>query len=343
MRDTLKARVAAAIDAGARGELGPDARDALLRDLARWQADGVAPYGRLVGKHDARGVDPLDWPALPTDVFRHVRVARHAPSLDACVFRTSGTTSGQRGEHPLRDLELYDRAAEAAARLTLFREGAPLRLVMLAPHPDEAPDSSLSYMLGRFEAWFGTTTDWVFPLDERLERALDEAGDAPVALLGTSFAFVHAEDLLDRRFALAPGSRVMQTGGFKGRSREVAPDALRRAIAERYGVPEPSVVAEYGMTELSSQMYERVGADTAGRLWVPPWVRARVVDPESLADVPDGARGILRIDDPANLDSVSAIQTSDLAIRHGAAIELLGRAPGAVPRGCSLSVEEALG
>lgn len=337
MREALKARALACVDADGAG------RDALLRDLARWQAERVAPYGRLVARAAARGDDPLDWPALPTDVFRHVRVAGHPPADDVRVFRTSGTTSGARGEHALRDLALYDRAAERAARLALFAQ-APMDLVILAPRPDDAPDSSLSYMLGRFEAWFGRRTRWVFPIDDRLEAALAEAGEVPVALLGTSFAFVHAEDRLGaRRFALPPGSLAMQTGGFKGRSREVAPDALRRAIAERYGLPAARVVAEYGMTELSSQMYEPLDAPAPGRLWVPGWVRARVVDPETLAEVPEGTEGILRVDDPANLDSVAAVQTADLAIRRGDAVELLGRAPGAVPRGCSLSVEEALG
>lgn len=337
MRAALRARILEAI-ARADGE----GRDALLRDLARWQAARVAPYGRLVARHAARGVDPLDWPALPTDVFRHVRVAGHAEDEDVAVFRTSGTTSGARGEHAFAELELYDRAAERAARLALFAGLARADLVILAPTPDEAPSSSLSYMLGRFAEWFGRRARWVFPIDERLARALDEAGEAPVALLGTSFAFVHAEDaLVARRFAMPQGSFAMQTGGFKGRSRELDAAALRAGIAARYGLPDARVVAEYGMTELSSQLYERFGAP--GRLWAPPWVRARVVDPETLAEVPDGSTGLLRLDDPANLDSVAAIQTADLAIRHADGLELLGRAPGAVPRGCSLAVEEALG
>ncbi len=281
-------------------------------------------------------------PGLPTDVFRHIRVAGHPAAQDTRVFRTSGTTSGLRGEHPMRDLSLYDLAAKTAARFALFSDVERLHLIVLAPRPEEASDSSLSYMLGRFERWFGGRVDWAFPIDDRLEAALADA-TAPVALLGTSFAFVHAEDRLRRRFELPAGSRVMQTGGFKGRSRAVAPGVLREAISARYGVPTERIVTEYGMTELSSQLYDlplRGGAP--GRLWVPGWVRARVVDPQTLSPVEDGVTGVLRLDDAANVDSVCAIQTSDLAIRHGERIELLGRAPGAVARGCSLAVEEAL-
>lgn len=350
MRDALARAIAALIERLADGGVDDAARDACLAELARWQRERVAPYARL---WRVRG----DEPAVPTDVFRHVRVASHPPEEDRRVFLTSGTTHGARGRHALRDLTLYDRAAHAAARYGLFPDRERMRLVMLAPHPDEVPESSLSYMLGRFEPWFGTDVRWVWregglELDALAAslRAAEDAGD-PVALLGTSFAFVHAEDGLgDARFTLPVGSRVMQTGGYKGRSREVAPEALRAQLASRYGVPAARIVAEYGMTELSSQMYETtLRASLLGqpvpprRLWVPGWVRARVLDPERLAPVPEGEVGVLRIDDLANLDSVAALQTSDLAIARGRELELLGRAPGATPRGCSLAVEEALG
>lgn len=346
MSAALREAVLSLIDRLADGSRDDEARDRLLEEIANHQRERVEPYRRLWA---ARGA----FPAVPTDVFRHVRVAAHPPEEDRRVFLTSGTTSGARGRHALRDLSLYDRAARAAARYALFPDRARTRLVVLAPPPDEAPESSLSYMLGRFEEWFGEGTRWAWSgggLDlEALDAALREADGDPVALLGTSFAFVHAEDALGARtFALAPGSRVMQTGGFKGRSREVAPEALRAAIAARYGVPEAHVVAEYGMTELSSQMYEltlraALRGEVASRaLWVPGWVRVTAVDPGTLAPLSPGEVGVLRVDDLANLDTVCAIQTSDLAIVREDGVELLGRAPGATPRGCSLAVEEAL-
>jgi hypothetical protein len=328
-RDELKTQIGALIDRLAGGGRDDAARDRLLDEAAAYQRERVHPYARLCS---ARG----DRAALPTDVFRFARVASFEPAEEIAAFLTSGTTSGARGRHAFSDLSLYDRAARTAAAHALFPD-APIDLVVLAPHPHEAPESSLSYMLGRFEEWFGARTTWVWRdggLDlDVLSSALDT--DRKVALLGTSFAFVHAEDRLDRSFQLPAGSRIMQTGGFKGRSREIAKDELARALSARYGVTE--IVAEYGMTELSSQMY---GADL---LWAPGWVRATAVDPETLAPVPDGTAGVLRIDDLANLDSVCAIQTSDLAIIRPLGIELLGRAPGAIPRGCSLAIDEALG
>ncbi len=343
-RDALHAKIAAAFE----GELTPDARDVLLAELRTHQAAHVAPYGRLVR---ARGLDA----ALPTDVFRFARVAAHGPEHDVRVFRTSGTTNGARGQHFFRDLSLYDRAAQTWAARMLFADG-PLRLVVLAPDETDAPDSSLSYMLSRFASWFAASSESVparfcwrdGALDvDALVAALTDARE-PIALLGTSFAFVFAEDALAERnvrFALPAGSRVMQTGGFKGRTREVSPEAMLTMMSARYGVTEDRVVAEYGMTELSSQAYETtlVEPDAPRRLRFPPWVRVTAVDPVELRALPIGATGLLRIDDAANLDSACAIQTADLArVEADGSFVLFGRAPGATPRGCSLAVEEAL-
>jgi hypothetical protein len=151
----------------------------------------------------------------------------------------------------------------------------------------------------------------------------------------------------------------MHTGGFKGRLRDVEPAALASDLALRYGIDAAWIVQEYGMTELSSQCYEpalrqaalarvpdrapATATDTVdtgrGAFWVPGWMRATVVDPETLAPVAPGAVGLLRVDDLANLDTACAVQTSDLARAVEGGIVLLGRAPGATPRGCSLAVD----
>jgi hypothetical protein len=303
--------------------------------------------------------DPLRWPALPTDVFRFARVAAHPETEDVKVFRTSGTTDSRRGSHHLRDLSLYDRAARAAARFALFPDEERMQLVVLAPSAAEQPDSSLSYMLGRFAEWFGRGPSIHVvtgsALDaELLARTLVEAerSQSRLALLGTTFAFVHAEDALGgQRFALPAGSRIMQTGGLKGRVRSVEPEAMLRSLSARYGVDERMVIQEYGMTELCSQLYESTLRDAVlglpsgrRRLLCPGWVRVSAVDAETLAPVANGAEGLLRVDDLANLEGgVCAIQTSDRARVVGNGVELLGRAEGATPRGCSRAIDLALG
>lgn len=328
-------------------------RDALLAEVARSQAEHVAPFQRLVAARNGRfDRGPDEWPALPTDVFRFTRVAAHPASDDMAVFRTSGTTNGRRGEHALAHVYTYLHAAETMAARSLFPEGKK-RLLMLAPMAIEAPDSSLSFMLEMFEATFATSTTWAWSdgtLDVRVARAeLEGSRHEPTGVCATSFALVHLLDTLGgARIPLPAGSFVMQTGGFKGRSREVDARTLRAQLAETFALPEHRIVSEYGMTELCSQLYGdgivsgAVPGDGIERLLVPPWVRVTPCDAETLRPVPAGAVGVLRFDDLANVDSCVSIQTADRGRLDGDRIVLLGRAPGATPRGCSLAIEEAL-
>ncbi|HMI91131.1 MAG TPA: acyl-protein synthetase [Polyangiales bacterium] len=357
-RAALVARSAALITALAHGGRDDRTRDQLLREVLAFQRAAVPAYGRIVAQLGPQNAsDPLDWPAVPTDVFRVTRVAAHPAEQDVKRFRTSGTSSAERGEHALRELRLYDLAARAAARHALFPDVERMPLVLLAPRAEELPDSSLSYMLDRFGTWFGAGPSTYALHDGALDHALlvetlqrCERDATPVALLGTSFAFVHAEDALGaQRFALPRGSRIMQTGGFKGRSRTIEPEAMLELLAARYGIDPAFIVQEYGMTELSSQLYETTLRDAAlgrdpgpRRLWVPGWLRVNRVDAGSLLPVAGEREGLLRIDDLANIDSACAIQTSDRALPCEDGIRVLGRAEGATPRGCSLAIDAVL-
>lgn len=344
-------------------------RDVLLAELASFQREHVAPFARLCTARSARfDGTPDAWPALPTDVFRHVRVSVFGEGGDARVFRTSGTTSGARGAHPFVDLALYDRVAMLGADHALLRpRSAPLPaadLLLLALEPMEHAESSLTHMLVLFEHALrgrdpSTRVTWALAGDrvdvDALTRALEAAARAgrAVVLCATSFALIFAEDALERaRFTLPAGSRVMFTGGFKGRTRTLDEPAIRAAVTARYGVPDHAVVAEYGMTELSSQLWGRdllasAGCARPGVFWAPPWVRVTAVDPVSLSPLADGERGLLRIDDLANLDSCAFLQTADVGATFretdgSRSVRLDGRDPTATPRGCSLAIEEAL-
>jgi hypothetical protein len=190
----------------------------------------------------------------------------------------------------------------------------------------------------------------VLELEHAGARALDAGED--LIVLATSFALVGLLDALEGRALRVPERTVvMQTGGFKGKSREIAPSELRRSIAYTFGISEARVISEYGMTELTSQLYEATlpGAALqaehhghAGIYFEPAWLRVVPVDPVSLRPVAEGEVGIARIVDLGNIDSAIAIQTQDRVRRVSRGIELLGRAPGAPPRGCSLAVEEFL-
>jgi acyl-CoA synthetase (AMP-forming)/AMP-acid ligase II len=137
----------------------------------------------------------------------------------------------------------------------------------------------------------------------------------------------------------------METGGFKGRTRVVERATLYREASERLGIPLDAIVAEYGMTELSSQYYD----DPAGRNRIeprvkvaPPWLRAIVVDGDG-GPVPEGVVGAIRHVDLANRGSVIAVETEDLGALVGpAGLVLFGREQGAELRGCSLDAETLL-
>lgn len=358
-RAGLKARIEALLHKCADGSEHVAERDGLLLELAQYQMRWVTPYGNFAAQRlRGRALDAADAvPALPTDGFRFARISSRSEQEDLRRFQSSGTTQDTRSLHPLQDLSLYDLGAKIAARHALFPDLERMQLLILAPREAELPESSLSYMLARFVEWFGAAhTHYVWPIDSEsltgLDRSLREAErtGTPVALLGTSFAFVHALDALkDARYALPEKSRIMQTGGFKGRSREIAPDAMRAWLSERFGVPGPYIVAEYGMTELSSQLYETTLRDAAlghtlrpRRLWAPSFVRLNLVQPESMQFVEGAGEGLVRIDDLANLDSVAAIQTADVGVRDAHGVALRGRAQGAIARGCSITADELI-
>jgi hypothetical protein len=361
-RESLHARARAFVEAFERGAPMPEPFDTLACDLARHQAAHVPAYGRLCR---VRGVDPAtlgraaDAPAVPTDAFKLARIAAFPPAEAAVTFRTSGTTAGSRGTHEMRDASTYDAAAHAFGKWALT-DGftLPVPVLVLGPPPEEASDSSLTHMIDLFVRRFGTPAssaetyflrDGVFELpalDERVSRLLvDNVEEALV--LTTSFALVHFLEALGASpFPLPRKTRLMQTGGYKGKSREVSPAVLRRDVARVFGIDERAIVSEYGMTELSSQFYEALARDPEAARGVyvePPWARVVPVDPETLAPVPDGEVGIARIEDLMNVESAFAVLAADRVRRTAGGFELLGRAPGAPPRGCSLAIDELFG
>jgi hypothetical protein len=255
--------------------------------------------------------------------------------------------------------------------------GSRFQLAFLTPPPEQAPHSSLVYMFETIRrklnlpdaAFLGSSNDsGITPLNQQqrsgqpfgesisiaAEWALDfsatisalrEAMEShrPLVLLGTAFSFVHLLDHLAEQklqFDLPDGSLVMETGGYKGRSRTLSKIELHELISNRLGVPRSSIVCEYGMSEISSQAYDtgeiRNSKFEIRTFRFPPWTRARVVSPETGLEVSDGETGLIQIFDLANVFSVMAVQTEDLAVRRGDAFELIGRDQAAEPRGCSL-------
>jgi acyl-protein synthetase LuxE len=337
---------------------------ALARDLFAYQIAHNAPYAafaRAAGFDAARLPERIEEiPAVPAAAFKEARLATFPPDETAAAFETSGTTRGRGGRHELPTTRLYEAALLASFDRMLLPDGARLRYLQLVPDPRQNPNSSLGYMMATVErergdgagGWYldGDALD----VDRFVRDATRASADGiAVCVATTAFALVALLDALAERgvrLALPRGSRIMETGGFKGRARVVERGALYTGASDRLRVPLDAVVAEYGMTELSSQYYDSFASRNRiePRVKVaPPWLRAIVVDGEG-RPLRDGVVGAIRHIDLANRGSVIAIETEDLGAlvpvtdseRPG--LVLLGRDDGAELRGCSLDAETLL-
>lgn len=301
-----------------------------------------------------------DIPALPTSAFKELDVTSLAPMDRTSVFHSSGTTEQRpsRHFHSIESLALYEASLLGWFRECLMREGqGRIRFLSLTPPPAAAPHSSLVHMFETLQReagvgaprFFGAIDETgAWSLDERgVEAAMRESCDAgkPVLLLGTAFSYVNWLDQLvadGRTLHLPPGSRVLETGGYKGRSRTLPKAELHQLLGERLGVTREQIVCEYGMSEMSSQAYDVASTDDSVAssslrcFQFPPWARVRILSPETGREVQDGETGLVRVLDLANLWSVAAVQTEDLGIRRGSGFGLVGRAMTAEARGCSL-------
>ncbi|HYW54128.1 MAG TPA: hypothetical protein VE826_09160 [Dongiaceae bacterium] len=351
----LDARVLAAIGAYA---LDDDAFLALARDLFAYQVERNAPYGAFA-RAAGFGADHLperieDIPAVPAAAFKEARLATFPPNETAAWFETSGTTRGRGGRHELPTTRLYDAALLASFDRMLLADGARLRYLNLVPDPRERPHSSLGHMMGVVARERGDgASGWYLHGDDLdadafvRDAARAAAAGIAVCVATTAFALVALLDALAERdlaLALPAGSRIMETGGFKGRTRVVDRATLYAQASDRLGVPVEAIVAEYGMTELSSQYYDtfasRARVDTRVKV-PPPWLRPIVVGGDG-RPLPRGVVGALRHIDLANRGSVIAIDTEDLGALTAEGLVLIGRDEGAELRGCSLDAETLL-
>lgn len=347
---------------------------AVAFDIAEYQGRYNARYQRLQAHFRSvtgaalsglvEGIAPV-----PSDAFRAAPVFAFDRALAVRGFRSSGTTAQRAAVHWMRTTSTYEVVALEWGRRALLDQlpaSSPSPIVVaLAPWTGLDTPSSLGFMMQRFmEAFDGCSLDtrrsraqfelsaaerWLIR-DECVDfdglakvTALAHACSCPVVLLATSFALVGLFDAASgQRLELPAGSVVMQTGGYKGRSRELSTSEMAEQIAKTFG--SVTVVNEYGMTELSSQLYDAcsLGARTAGEYVEPPWLRVILRDPVTLLPVEPGNAGLLSFVDLANVDSAVAILTQDWGVREGRGVRLLGRMAGAELRGCSLDIEALL-
>jgi hypothetical protein len=279
-------------------------------------------------------------PSVPTTAFKDADLTTLPARQRTAVFHSSGTTKHRpsRHFHSAATLALYEAALWPMFAQRMAKKG---QLVILTPTPGEAPHSSLVHMMETVRRRIGaprSASVGAAALEDGrvLAAAIRSAIRNPQStlLLGTAFAFVRLLDSI-KSLPLPSGSRVMETGGYKGRTREVPREELHALISAKLGVPRSGIVSEYGMCELSSQFY---ATSRSAVFTGPPWTRVQVINPETGCEAREGERGLIRVFDLANRASVIAIQIEDVGTRRGDGFELIGRAPQAEARGCSLMV-----
>lgn len=331
---------------------------ALALAVFRHQFEECGPYRTYCESLDASPDSVRNWsevPPVPIQAFKAASLCCGEPER---VFLSTGTTQGaeNRSRHALPDLRLYRASAVTGMRRFLFPDIDRIDMVSLIRPAADHPDSSLAQMVAWAAEDFGR--DGIVECAAGAEPSFDlfvetlrrsERDGSRLAILTTTGALIHFFDYARSRsisFRLPHGSRLMDTGGGKGGPRPMSRKGILHAVWSAFAIPGYFAVNEYGMAELSSQYYDSVirdrydGVHRGRALVAPPWLRAVVVDPETLRPVADGEPGLVCHYDLANAGSAMAVLSEDLGSLDGAGLKLIGRAPAAEMRGCSFSAAE---
>ena len=271
-------------------------------------------------------------PFLPIDFFKSKKIIASNKNYDI-VFTSSGTTGANTSKHYVLDVQHYQKSYRNTFH-HFYGNITEYCVLALLPSYLERKDSSLIYMMDDLikqsnHSQSGFYLHDIKTLTEKITR-LDAKG-TKIVLIGVSFALL---DMAENNKMQLKNTIVMETGGMKGRRKEMIRSALHQVLKKGFGVE--NIHSEYGMTELLTQAYSKGN----GLFHTPPWMKVLIRDPEDpLAFQPLGKTGGLNIIDLANIDSCSFIATQDLGRIHtDGSFEILGRFDHSDIRGCNLMV-----
>jgi len=270
-------------------------------------------------------------PFLPISFFKTHKVMSDVFE-PAQVFESSGTTATVNSRHYVRDAALY-RQSFMQAFERMYGSIKDWCIIGLLPAYLERENSSLVVMVDALIRESGHVQSgfylYAFEAVKNLLAELENQHQKTL-LIGVTFALL---EFAEQYPVELNHTIIMETGGMKGRRKELTRPELHSILCKGFGVS--AVHSEYGMTELQSQAYSK----ESGRFYCPPWMKVLVRDEEDPLSIKEQGRGVLNIIDLANIDSCSFIATDDAGIVYeDGSFEVLGRMDNSDIRGCSLLV-----
>ncbi len=310
--------------------------ESLTIEIFKYQFDHNPVYRSfcdLLYVHPSDIVSIENIPFLPIQFFKTHEVISSSNSQIQKTFTSSGTTGSILSKHHITDLSIYEKSFRTTFN-SLYGSIEDYVVLALLPSYLEREGSSLIYMVrdminnSKHEE-SGFYLNNLNDLKSQL-NILDRSGKK-VLLIGVSFALL---DLVESHSFDLNNTIIMETGGMKGRRKELIRDELHTILKSGFGVTK--IHSEYGMTELMSQAYSK----GYGRFECPPWMRVLTRDPEDALSIMSTSKsGGINVIDLANINSCAFIATQDLGrVYDDSSFEIIGRFDSSDIRGCNLMV-----
>lgn len=270
-------------------------------------------------------------PCLPISFFKSHSVCKENIAPEA-IFKSSGTTGQVRSQHFVEDLSIYKQSFQIAYKKLI---GNPSEQVILALLPNyvEQGESSLVYMVDQLiqatkNRLSGFLLNNLSEIEKRYLKAIQS--NKKVVIFGVSYALLDlAESTIDLSKAL-----IIETGGMKGRRKEITKEELHTILKKGFNVP--YISSEYGMTELLSQGY----SNQNGLFETPAWMKILIRDVnDPFSYIVHGKTGGINVIDLANINSCSFIATQDLGKMEEGKFRIMGRFDNADIRGCNQLID----
>ena len=304
-------------------------------EIFHWQAKNIPVYKEYISSLDLNpdNINKIEQiPFLPIQFFKSRKIIKRTLAPET-IFKSSGTTKTGRSQHFVADLNLYQQSFTRGFELT-YGKVSNTCIIALLPNYQEQGDSSLVFMIDSLVKQSNHSKSG-FYLNEKnilLETLLElKNSKTKTLLIGVTYALL---DFIEKQNIDFDNLIVMETGGMKGRRKEIVRKELHDILCLGFGVSQ--IHSEYGMTELLSQAY----SSGKGLFKTPPWMKIfirQISDPLSLCE--GNKTGGVNVIDLANINSCCFISTQDLGrAKSNNQFEIIGRFDNSDTRGCNLMI-----